>query len=161
MVSIIVPVYNASSYIEKTIEMVCSQTYKDWELILVDDASRDNSAQIIEDYIKKQGKRIRLIRKKTNQGAAEARNTGIDASSGRFIAFLDADDCFLAITVAVLRVAGTCTAGTAWVGHGECEVAVAIATPAPIEVEHALTVIAVDDEGMAAAGRLAAIQDRA
>jgi teichuronic acid biosynthesis glycosyltransferase TuaG len=92
MVSIVVPVYNASNYIEKTIEMVCRQTYKDWELILVDDASRDESAQVIENYIKNQGKRIRLIRKKVNQGAAEARNTGIDASSGRFIAFLDADD---------------------------------------------------------------------
>ena len=92
MVSIVVPVYNAANYIEKTIEMVCRQTYKDWELILVDDASRDESAQVIENYIKNQGKRIRLIRKKVNQGAAEARNTGIDASSGRFIAFLDADD---------------------------------------------------------------------
>ena len=92
MVSIVVPVYNAANYIENTIEMVCRQTYKDWELILVDDASRDESAQIIESYIKNQGKRIRLIRKKVNQGAAEARNTGIDASSGRYIAFLDADD---------------------------------------------------------------------
>ena len=92
MVSIVVPVYNAANYIENTIEMVCRQTYKDWELILVDDESRDESAQIIENYIKNQGKRIRLIRKKVNQGAAEARNTGIDASSGRYIAFLDADD---------------------------------------------------------------------
>ena len=92
MVSIVVPVYNAANYIENTIEMVCRQTYKDWELILVDDASRDESAQIIENYIKNQGKRIRLIRKKVNQGAAVARNTGIDASSGRYIAFLDADD---------------------------------------------------------------------
>ena len=95
MVSIVVPVYNAANYIEKTMDMVCSQTYKDWELILVDDASRDNSAEIIENYIKKQGKRIRLIRKNVNQGAAEARNTGIDASSGRFIAFLDADDVWM------------------------------------------------------------------
>ena len=92
MVSIVVPVYNAANYIENTIEMVCRQTYKDWELILVDDASRDESTQIIENYIKNQGKRIRLIRKKVNQGAAVARNTGIDASSGRYIAFLDADD---------------------------------------------------------------------
>ena len=51
MVSIVVPVYNAANYIEKTMEMVCRQTYKDWELILVDDASRDNSAEIIENYI--------------------------------------------------------------------------------------------------------------
>ncbi|RKM59839.1 glycosyltransferase family 2 protein [Butyrivibrio sp. CB08] len=92
MVSIIVPVYNAANYIENAINMVCAQTYKDWELILVDDASTDNSVQIIEDVIKSQKKRIRLIKKDVNAGAAAARNTGIDASSGRFIAFLDADD---------------------------------------------------------------------
>ncbi len=95
MVSVIVPVYNAARYIEKTIDMVCRQTYKDWELILVDDASRDNSVEVIENYIKKQGKRIRLIKKNINQGAAEARNTGIDSCSGRFIAFLDADDVWM------------------------------------------------------------------
>ena len=92
MVSIVVPVYNAAKYIENTIRMVGEQTYKDWELILVDDASRDGSAELIEEIIRKQGKRIRLIRKSTNVGAAEARNAGIDASSGRYIAFLDADD---------------------------------------------------------------------
>ncbi len=92
MVSIIVPVYNAVNYIEKTIDMVSGQTYKDWELILVDDASSDGSAALINEIIKKQKKRIRLIRKGRNEGAAAARNTGIDASSGRYIAFLDADD---------------------------------------------------------------------
>ena len=96
MVSIVVPVYNAAKYIENTIDMVCNQTYKDWELILVDDASRDGSADIIEEYIKDQGKRIRLIRKETNAGAAAARNSGIDASAGRYIAFLDADDVWAA-----------------------------------------------------------------
>ena len=94
MVSIVVPVYNAANYIEKTIRMVCDQTYKDWELILVDDASSDNSVQVIEDVISTQKKRIRLIKKDVNAGAAAARNTGIDASSGRFIAFLDADDIY-------------------------------------------------------------------
>lgn len=92
MVSIIVPVYNASDYIEDTIRMVSEQTYKDWELIFVDDASNDGSADKIEEIIKSQGKRIRLIRKKSNEGAAAARNTGLDNSSGRYIAFLDADD---------------------------------------------------------------------
>ncbi len=92
MVSIVVPVYNAANYIENTIRMVCEQTYTEWELILVDDASTDGSAAVIENYIKTLDRSIRLIRKDTNQGAAEARNTGIDASSGRFIAFLDADD---------------------------------------------------------------------
>ncbi|MBQ7615532.1 MAG: glycosyltransferase family 2 protein [Butyrivibrio sp.] len=92
MVSIIVPVYNAAKYIEDTIRMVEQQTYKDWELILVDDGSRDGSAEVIERVISSRKKRIRLIKKDKNAGAAEARNTGIDASSGRYIAFLDADD---------------------------------------------------------------------
>ena len=92
MVSIIVPVYNAANYIENTIRMVTNQTYKDWELILVDDCSTDGSAKIIQDIIASQKKRIRLIRKEINVGAANARNAGIDASSGRYIAFLDADD---------------------------------------------------------------------
>ena len=95
MVSIVVPVYNAARYIRKTIDMVCEQTYKDWELILVDDASPDNSAEIISEIIESSGKRIRLIRKERNAGAAEARNTGIDASAGRYIAFLDADDVWM------------------------------------------------------------------
>ncbi|WP_034445474.1 glycosyltransferase family 2 protein [Butyrivibrio sp. AE2032] len=95
MVSIVVPVYNAAKYIENTIRMVSEQTYKDWELILVDDGSKDGSPEVIEEIIKKQGKRIRLIRKESNVGAAEARNAGIDASSGRYIAFLDADDVWM------------------------------------------------------------------
>ena len=92
MVSIIVPVYNAARYIAETIEMVNAQTYKDWELILVDDASKDDSVAVIENIIKSQGKRIRLIRKNKNEGAAAARNSGIDAAAGQYIAFLDADD---------------------------------------------------------------------
>ena len=92
MVSIVVPVHNAAGFIADTIQMVCEQTYKDWELILVDDASTDGSADIIEKVIRGQKKRIRLIRLRQNGGAAGARNAGIDASSGRFIAFLDADD---------------------------------------------------------------------
>ena len=94
-ISVIVPVFNVREYLENCVRSVRRQSLSDWELILVDDASRDNSAEIIENYIKKQGKRIRLIRKNANQGAAEARNTGIDASSGRYIAFLDADDIWM------------------------------------------------------------------
>ena len=96
MVSIIVPVYNAAGYIAETIQMVCDQTYKDWELILVDDASTDNSVAVIKEVIAARKKRIRLIEKMRNAGAAAARNTGIDASAGRYIAFLDADDIWKA-----------------------------------------------------------------
>lgn len=96
-VSIIVPVYRAEAYIAETIAMVNRQTYKDWELILVDDCSPDNSAKIIQGMMQElntvsEPERIRLIRKPENEGAAMARNTGIEHARGRYIAFLDADD---------------------------------------------------------------------
>lgn len=99
-VSIIVPVYRAESYIAETLEMVNGQTYQDWELILVDDCSPDNSAEIIQDMMQKlntasKPERIRLIRKPRNEGAAKARNTGLELAEGRYIAFLDADDIWL------------------------------------------------------------------
>lgn len=92
LVSIIVPVHNAGAYIEKTIETVKAQTYSQWELILVDDCSTDDSRQKIRSYVRENDGQIRLIEKTCNEGAAKARNTGIDAARGRYIAFLDADD---------------------------------------------------------------------
>lgn len=91
LVSIIVPVYNAEKFINDTIQTVLNQTYKNWELLLVNDCSTDNSKKIIEEYEKKD-KRIHLIELEQNSGAAIARNTGIENSKGRYIAFLDADD---------------------------------------------------------------------
>ena len=103
LVSIIVPVYNAGSYIEETIQMVEKQTFENWELILVDDCSSDNSKTLIEAYIQKRMTRdtgnamqqVRLIAKKQNEGAAMARNTGMQAAKGQYIAFLDADDIWM------------------------------------------------------------------
>lgn len=96
MISIIVPVYKAENYITQTIDTVVNQTYSDWELILVDDKSPDRSAEVIADKLKQLpaevSKKIRLIRKDVNEGAARARNTGLDVAKGRYIAFLDADD---------------------------------------------------------------------
>lgn len=94
LVSIIVPVYNAGAYIENTIEMVCRQTYIQWELLLVDDCSADDGRKKIEAFCRRD-ERIRLIAKDKNEGAAKARNTGILSAKGRFIAFLDADDVWL------------------------------------------------------------------
>lgn len=93
MVSIVVPVYNAALFIRQTIEMVQAQTYTDWELILVDDGSKDASVSIVESYLKeKPDARIRLIKKEKNEGAALSRNRGIREAKGRYLAFLDADD---------------------------------------------------------------------
>ena len=91
LVSIITPSYNSSKYIGKTIESIFMQSYVDWELIIVDDCSTDNSIDIINSYAEKDI-RIKLIQLKKNSGAAVARNTGIEQANGRFIAFLDSDD---------------------------------------------------------------------
>lgn len=90
MVSIIVPVYNAGRFIEQTIGSVLGQDYTDWELILVNDCSTDNSAEIISKYAS--DGRVRLVNMEKNGGAAVARNKGIDMARGRYIAFLDSDD---------------------------------------------------------------------
>ena len=96
MISIVTPVYNAAAFIRQTMEMVQAQTYTDWELILVDDGSKDESCKRIEDYLKeKPDERIRLIKKEKNEGAALTRNRGIKEAKGRYIAFLDADDVWL------------------------------------------------------------------
>ena len=96
MISIVTPVYNAAAFIRQTMEMVQAQTYTDWELILIDDGSKDEGCKIIEDYLKeKPDERIRLIKKEKNEGAALTRNRGIKEAKGRYIAFLDADDVWL------------------------------------------------------------------
>lgn len=93
LVSVIIPVYNAEKYIGKTIETVINQTYSNWELLLIDDISTDNSCEIIEKYIKKHSKKsINLIRLKEKGFSAKARNEGIKNARGRYICFIDADD---------------------------------------------------------------------
>jgi glycosyltransferase involved in cell wall biosynthesis len=94
-VSIITPNYNSEDYIKNSIESVISQTYLNWEMIIIDDASTDNSIEIIESYLQKD-KRIKLIKLEKNAGPAVARNNGIELAKGDFIAFLDSDDAWLA-----------------------------------------------------------------
>lgn len=91
LVSIIMPNYNSAQFIEETITSVLSQTYENWELILVDDLSSDDSINIIESLIS-QDKRIKLIKLRQNSGPAIARNCAIEEATGRYIAFLDSDD---------------------------------------------------------------------
>ena len=91
LVSIVVPVYNAEAFLKDTIESAMKQTYTNWELILVNDCSSDDSVNIIKKYEKKDS-RIKLINNKENSKAAITRNNGIKAAKGRYICFLDADD---------------------------------------------------------------------
>lgn len=91
LVSIITPAYNAAAYLVETIESVLSQTYQNWEMLIVNDCSKDNTAAIVQSYATKD-KRIKLINLKQNSGAAVARSTAIQNAQGRYIAFLDSDD---------------------------------------------------------------------
>jgi len=90
-VSIITPVYNSEKFIGYTIDSIINQTYKNWELIVIDDCSSDQSVSIIEDYINSYTN-IKLIKNTKNEGAAVSRNKGIMEAQGDYIAFLDADD---------------------------------------------------------------------
>ena len=91
LVSIVVPVYNCEKFINHTIKTVLNQTYQNWELLLVDDCSTDNSVSIINGYVAGDN-RIKLIKLKENSGAAVARNEGMKNANGKYIAFLDSDD---------------------------------------------------------------------
>jgi len=95
LVSIITPSYNSEKLISQTIDSVINQTYKNWEMLIVDDLSTDNANVIIENYVQKDS-RIKLIKLEKNSGAAVARNKAIKKASGRFIAFLDSDDLWYA-----------------------------------------------------------------
>lgn len=88
--SIIIPIFNCEKYIEKCINSILIQTFKDFELILVDDGSTDNSGKIC-DFFADKDNRIKVIHKK-NAGVSEARNEGINIASGEYITFVDADD---------------------------------------------------------------------
>ena len=95
MVSIITPCYNAETFIGDAIESVLSQTYQDWEMIIVDDCSNDNSASIIQNYVRKDS-RIKYLKTDAPSGSpAKPRNIAIEMAKGRYIAFLDSDDVWL------------------------------------------------------------------
>lgn len=89
LISIVVPVYNASRFLNDTINSILNQTYTNFELLLVNDCSKDNSVEIIKEY---KDKRIKLINNEKNSGAAITRNNGIKEAKGDYICFLDADD---------------------------------------------------------------------
>lgn len=94
LVSIITPTYNCGKFIAETILSVQNQTYKDWEMLIVDDCSNDNTENIVLEFIKKD-KRIKYYRLKENSGAAVARTKAMELAKGYYMAFLDSDDIWV------------------------------------------------------------------
>ena len=90
LLSVIIPVYNVEPYLEQCLDSVINQTYKNLEIICINDGSTDNSLKILEKYQKKDS-RIKLINQK-NKGVAAARNAGLDIATGEYITFVDSDD---------------------------------------------------------------------
>lgn len=94
LVSVIMPAYNSAAFISEAIQSVMHQSYLNWELLVVDDASEDETSSIAETF-SKNNPRIKLFKNTSNQGAGITRNNGIKEAKGAFIAFLDADDVWL------------------------------------------------------------------
>ncbi len=90
LISVIVPVYNVEKYLSNCLDSIINQTYKNLEIILIDDGSTDKSSNICDKYAKKD-RRIKVIHKE-NGGLSDARNKGLDIASGKFISFVDSDD---------------------------------------------------------------------
>ena len=90
-VSIIIPMHNASKYIEKTLQSIMDQDFKDFEIIIIDDGSSDDSCEIAEKFLSKHSTSY-IIHSQKNSGASSARNKGIDLSKGNYLLFLDDDD---------------------------------------------------------------------
>jgi teichuronic acid biosynthesis glycosyltransferase TuaG len=116
LVSVITPAYNCAQYIGKTIESVQAQTYDNWEMVIVDDCSTDNTQEVVESY-SKDDPRVHYICLNENSGAAVARTESMKAAQGEFMAFLDSDDMWkpekLAKQLAFMRKEGhpfSCTA---------------------------------------------------
>lgn len=93
LVSIITPSYNTAKFIGKTIESIQNQTYQNWEMIIVDDCSPDNTDDVVAEYLK--DKRIKYIKNDKNSGAAVSRNRALREAKGKWIAFLDSDDLWM------------------------------------------------------------------
>lgn len=93
LVSIIMPSYNTAQYIEKTIKSVLDQTYTNWELLIVDDCSTDNTDEVVKNYLT--DKRINYLKNEQNSGAAVSRNRALREAKGQWIAFLDSDDLWM------------------------------------------------------------------
>ena len=97
-ISIIIPVYNTADYLQQCLDSVLIQSFRDIEIVIVNDASPDHSLDIIHDYQKKDG-RIKVVDKPRNEGLAAARNSGVAVSTGDYVIHLDSDDFWIDATM--------------------------------------------------------------
>ena len=93
LVSIIMPSYNTAKYIAETVQSVLAQTYQNWELIIVDDCSTDDTDEVVKPFLR--DSRIRYLKNEKNSGAAVSRNRALREAKGKWIAFLDSDDLWM------------------------------------------------------------------
>ncbi|MBD2813266.1 glycosyltransferase family 2 protein [Xenorhabdus sp. Flor] len=92
IVSIIMPSYNSANFIKQSIESVLDQTFTKWELLIIDDSSKDDTIKLVMEF---RDKRINLVSLKENVGAGKARNVGLKLAKGKYIAFIDSDDLWM------------------------------------------------------------------
>ena len=100
LISIVIPVYNVEQYLGECVDSVIAQTYREWEIILIDDGSTDSSGSICDGYAKKDD-RVRVVHQ-TNGGVSSARNAGIEAANGEYLMFVDSDDTIIPETLALM-----------------------------------------------------------
>mgnify|MGYP003485581254 CR=1 FL=1 len=127
-ISVIVPAYNTGSKLRECVDSILSQTYKDLEVILVDDCSKDDTFFVMQEYAEKDS-RVKVIRNSVNRGAGFSRNQGIDIATGNYITFVDSDDWvapdYLSLMLETLKLSGSDIC--------ECEV---VRTSGKVEFEH-------------------------
>lgn len=138
LVSVIMPVFNAERTMRQSIDSVLQQSEERLELILIDDASTDQSVSIAEEYACRDG-RIKLLRQSVNIGVAEARNAGIRAASGRYVAFLDSDDWWhprkLELQIGQMQASGAAVSYTAYQRVAEDGSLLSTVEP-PLQIDH-------------------------
>jgi teichuronic acid biosynthesis glycosyltransferase TuaG len=95
LISIIIPAYNASKFLLETLESVKNQSYTNWEIVLVNDCSKDNTIKLVKEFSESISNTVKLITNKTNSGVSVSRNVAVENSSGSWLALLDSDDVWL------------------------------------------------------------------
>ena len=92
LVSVIIPTYNGAERISKTLNSIIEQDYENIEIIVVDDVSTDNTAEVVKNILEKSGRKFQLIKRTVNGHQSASRNTGFNASNGKYVIFVDHDD---------------------------------------------------------------------